>query len=287
MVNLQVYRVDNIIADNPQAIKDALTQVTNTVPKPKANALSGIDLSNHAGVVIIDYIPDEATANSSSTNSLTSDNKSQNDPSKDRRDESHSADEENDGFLQVMTKKGKKAEKLKAAQAAAAAAAAAEKLKAAQEAANAKAAFNAGKTRISLSNNRKDSNNNVFAAKGAKSQHSLKSSQKSADSDAAKLSSSKSDKASHSLVNPSSVPGAVSASTTALTISPSALSNDPAVSAGKSNNGSIMTNIQTWNNEMASPETAASNSPGSLSKQGTHFFLVHMRLIFKCKIPKN
>ena len=53
--NVQVYRVDNIVADNPQAIKDALVGTQ----KPK-NPLQGIDLNNHAGVVIVDYLPDAA-----------------------------------------------------------------------------------------------------------------------------------------------------------------------------------------------------------------------------------
>lgn len=113
----QVYRVDNMIASNPQAIKEALTQAAaETVapsvkapPKQKINALQGIDLSS-AGVVIVDYLPEVVTRNHS--------NDGQSDDENDMDNEN-----DDDGFQQVMTKKGKKIEKMKAAQAAAAAAA--------------------------------------------------------------------------------------------------------------------------------------------------------------------
>ncbi len=100
---MQVYRVENVVAVNPTAIKNALKQETTDIPKPikKIDALQGIDLSS-AGVVIVDYLP-ESQSNDAQTD-----------------DEDLESD---DGFQQVMTKKGKKAEKLKAAQAAAAAAA--------------------------------------------------------------------------------------------------------------------------------------------------------------------
>lgn len=107
-----------MVASNPQAIKEALTQAaTETVgpnvkappPKPKINALQGIDLSS-AGVVIVDYLPEAVTRNHS--------NDGQSDDENDMDNE-----DDDDGFQQVMTKKGKKIEKMKAAQAAAAAAA--------------------------------------------------------------------------------------------------------------------------------------------------------------------
>lgn len=111
--NMQVYRVDNMVASNPQAIKEALTQAAETVtpsvkaPPKKINALQGIDLSS-AGVVIVDYLPEAVTRNHSNDG---------------QSDDEDMEEDDDDGFQQVMTKKGKKIEKMKAAQAAAAAAA--------------------------------------------------------------------------------------------------------------------------------------------------------------------
>lgn len=258
-----MYRVDNIIADNPQAIKDALTQVAPV--KPKVNALSGIDLSNHKGVVIIDYIPD---GDAGGANNLTASSTNATSAANADGEFNNSGDEdnENDGFLQVMTKKGKKAEKLKAAQAAAAAAAAA-------QAALIKSAHNNNKKLSNFaSNNRKDSNNNILATKtGSKQQSSSvsvlhqKTNQKSSDSTSETLNRNLNKTEKMITVNTN-----ITAATPAiLPISTSPSSSDANTNLIKTNNG-IMTNIQTWKNEMASPDAASSSiSPGSaVNKQG-------------------
>lgn len=106
-VNLQVYRVDKIVADDPEAIKEALkNQNIKEKPVNKTNPLSGIDLNNRAGVVIVDFIPE-------SDDILVADENSAEDEEKD----------DDDGFQKVKTKRDKKAEKLKAQAEAAAAAA--------------------------------------------------------------------------------------------------------------------------------------------------------------------
>ena len=273
-VNLQVYRVDNIIADNPQAIKDALTQVAPVPPnKTRVNGLSGIDLSNHKGVVIIDYIPDgdvggvnNSTATSANATSAANVDGEFNNSGDDEN--------ENDGFLQVMTKKGKKAEKLKAQQAAAAAAAAAQ----AALINNAKAAhINSKKASNFSSNNKKDSNNNLLATKTATKQPQTsiaphqKPNQKSNDliNESTSKNLNKTDKA---IISTNSTTTTNNTNTTSATLplSTSPTSSDVTLNLNKTNNGSIMTNIQTWKNEMASPEAASSNSPGggSVNKQG-------------------
>ena len=107
-VNLQVYRVDKIVADDPEAIKEALkNQNIKEKSASKSNPLSGIDLNNRAGVVIVDYIPE-------SDEIAVADENSAEDEEKD----------DDDGFQKVKTKRDKKAEKLKAQAEAAAAAAA-------------------------------------------------------------------------------------------------------------------------------------------------------------------
>lgn len=106
-VNLQVYRVDKIVADDPEAIKEALkNQTIKEKSVTKTNPLSGIDLNNRAGVVIVDYIPESGE--------IAIEENSAEDEDKD----------DDDGFQKVKTKRDKKAEKLKAQAEAAAAAAA-------------------------------------------------------------------------------------------------------------------------------------------------------------------
>ena len=97
-----VYRVENVNLDNPQAVKDALS---SAAAKSSKNSIEGIDLNNLASVAIVDYVPEEA-ANSSDENNNKVD------------------EDDDDGFKPVLTKRSRKAEKLRQAQAAAQAAAA-------------------------------------------------------------------------------------------------------------------------------------------------------------------
>lgn len=93
--------MENVNLDNPQAVKDALSSAT----KSSKNSIEGIDLNNLASVAIVDYVPEEA-ANSSDENNNKVD------------------EDDDDGFKPVLTKRSRKAEKLRQAQAAAQAAAA-------------------------------------------------------------------------------------------------------------------------------------------------------------------
>lgn len=108
--NVQVYRVDNINFDNPQAVKDALSSASSrpSMMMPK-NPITGIDLNNHASVAIVEYVPVETSNNSSDENNNTT---------------AANNEEDDDGFKPVLTKRSRKAEKLRQAQAAAAAQAA-------------------------------------------------------------------------------------------------------------------------------------------------------------------
>jgi hypothetical protein len=255
--------------------------------------LSGIDLSNHKGVVIIDFIPD-GDGDASASNSGVSTKATLSAANVDEFN-SNSADEENenDGFLQVMTKKGKKAEKLKAAQAAAAAAAAAQ----AAIVSNAKLAHNNNKK---ASNNfsssiRKDSNNNLLSAKiSSTAQISNTSKQLQTPTAQHQKSNQKSNDLMYKIekapINNNNNNNNTNAATTiintnaasnVLPVSTSPLNSEVVtVNLNKSNSASIMTNIQTWKNEMASPDASSSNSPGSANKQGETFFSFRLFFFF-------
>lgn len=88
-----------IPADSCQQQQEAAS--TNSSQK---DGLRGIDLRNHAGVVIVDYLPESSVTGNAS----------------DHEDEAESAKELDDGFQQVMTKKKRKEMKVAAAAAAAA-----------------------------------------------------------------------------------------------------------------------------------------------------------------------
>lgn len=118
----QVYRVDQVNLDNPQAVRDALggARTTTRLPhtnKKNLNPLAGIDLNNHASVAIVDYIPVESNNSSDENNNNTTTAGGA---------ARANGEEDDDGFKPVLTKRVRKAEKLrlqKAAEAAAAAAA--------------------------------------------------------------------------------------------------------------------------------------------------------------------
>ncbi|RNA27579.1 hypothetical protein BpHYR1_041746, partial [Brachionus plicatilis] len=79
-VNVQVFRVDKIVVDDPEAVREALSKKSQSArEKPKANGLSGIDLSNRAGVVIVDYVPESAEAPLELENSAEDDEKDDDD----------------------------------------------------------------------------------------------------------------------------------------------------------------------------------------------------------------
>jgi len=87
-------------------LEEEKKEITNeSTSNSRKNGLEGIDLRNHASVVIVDYLPESSC-----------DSYDQNDTD---TDENFKID---DGFQQVMTRRKKKAEKIKAAAAAAAAA---------------------------------------------------------------------------------------------------------------------------------------------------------------------
>ena len=226
-INLQVFRVDNIIAHNPQAIKEALTQVNKPTPaiRPVKNALHGIDLSNHAGVVIVDYLPEPAVTRNHSKDS--------NAGHSDADDDAEENNDDNDGFQQVMTKKGKKAEKLKAAQAAAAAAAA-------EASKNSKAAgFIKGRA-------------DQKAAAAGKMQSAQKQHQKPVlTNQAAAQSERKTPTPPVAQNQMAGIKPIVSGSTGEKSPTAAAATVD---TDAKPTGKSIMTNIETWQNEMAAPE---------------------------------
>ena len=91
----------NMREPQPKNIKEPFTGFIGAAWHGNHNAtnLNGIDLSNHAGVVIVDFLPESSSSADIQQN----------------RQHASFENTEDDGFQQVMTKKGKKAEKLKAA----------------------------------------------------------------------------------------------------------------------------------------------------------------------------